>query len=135
MPARPLSFFKKFSYNSSFLPIDSEAAKSLAKDSLDQTALKSSAFQLVADKLPGDYIDKLHSALGITQLPSIYENDGTEKENKRKSNPVADVVRASSSLYVHTKTLQKVITLINSPFPEGRPLWSNRGLLEKFRQI
>uniref|UniRef100_A0A5K3FFI9 Ribonuclease H2 subunit B n=3 Tax=Mesocestoides corti TaxID=53468 RepID=A0A5K3FFI9_MESCO len=65
---------------------DSTAARALLSGDLHEGALRSFAFQLIADKLPGEFIEKLHTSLGLSAcLPAIH----ADKEN-------TDVVIGSS---------------------------------------
>lgn len=61
----------------------------------DQDALKAFAFQMIADKLPWDYIEKLHLDLGLVSLSASLA-DG--KENGAHAKPTKGAGDAVSFL-------------------------------------
>ena len=54
---------------------DSAAVAEMASNSLDNSALRNLAFQIIADKLPEQLIDKLYNALALAPMPALEEEN------------------------------------------------------------
>nr|VZI50987.1 unnamed protein product [Spirometra erinaceieuropaei] len=70
-----LSVHSQSSASAPLFASDSKSAKALATAAFDGDALRSFAFQIIADNLPVTLIEQLHSDLGLELLPSA------DKEN------------------------------------------------------
>ncbi|VDO06571.1 unnamed protein product [Rodentolepis nana] len=75
----------------SFYAEDSVAASTLAEGHLDTSTLQNLAFQIVADKLPSQLIEKLFTSLGLTTISTA------SKENFQEESVVAKKPRLSNS--------------------------------------
>ncbi|VDL57813.1 unnamed protein product [Hymenolepis diminuta] len=82
----------------SFYAENSTAASALTDGNLDTSALQNLAFQIVADKLPGQFIDKLFASLGLVTISNV------DKGNIQEQSVVAKKPRFSNSDF-HGPTL------------------------------
>ncbi|KAM3183510.1 hypothetical protein ACTXT7_010208 [Hymenolepis weldensis] len=78
--------------------LDSAAASALTDGNLDTSAIQNLAFQIVADKLPGQFIDKLLTSLGLVTISNV------DKGNIQEQSVVAKKPRFSNSNF-HGPTL------------------------------
>lgn len=78
--------------------LDSTAASALTDGNLDTSALQNLAFQIVADKLPGQFIDKLFASLGLVTISNV------DRGNIQEQSVVAKKPRFSNSNF-HGPTL------------------------------
>uniref|UniRef100_A0A915EY32 Ribonuclease H2 subunit B wHTH domain-containing protein n=1 Tax=Echinococcus canadensis TaxID=519352 RepID=A0A915EY32_9CEST len=79
--AHGISDYRQMPQLRAILASSSDAAA--ASGELDNSALKKLAFQIIADKLPYQLVDKLLSSLGLVSLPAAdKENDHTEENDE-----------------------------------------------------
>lgn len=89
-----------------FFAISSDSS-AVASNDLDSSALKNLAFQIIADKLPYQLVDKLFSSLGLVALPAEEkENEHNEESGKLKvsrsavnyGNPTEDYMASGTAV-------------------------------------
>ena len=86
----------------------------MASEGFDSSSLQNFAFQIIADKLPGQLVDKLSSALGLVPAP-VLEKENLRFENRSgESNSSSAIIFGFNSNEGHSKSTEVTNTAVVS---------------------